>query len=196
MGYRTYIGSLPKEEHEKIKNLTIEEFYTFRGKKLTPELDDYIGVYDVVTKRLFEFGKYTEFDDKKFYKPVFLNDETQKEFNAESDFWIVEKDYLKHIIDHYTEKVKSYYNDLIKDVPYDAREFELPKEKQIQMAAHIQSMAREWGLLGFGLIDKPFNLDEGDSITTSWKYEYETFELVRIYKTFDWENNIMIYYGY
>lgn len=42
----------------------------------------------------------------------------------------------------------------------------------------------------------PYNLDEGDEITTSWKYEYSIFELVRIYKTFDWKNNVMIYYGY
>lgn len=43
----------------------------------------------------------------------------------------------------------------------------------------------------------PFNLDDGkDEVTSSWKYEYSIFELVRIYKSFDWENNVMIHYGY
>ena len=42
----------------------------------------------------------------------------------------------------------------------------------------------------------PFNLEDGEEITTSWKYEYGIFELVRIYKSFDWKKNVMIYYGY
>lgn len=33
-------------------------------------------------------------------------------------------------------------------------------------------------------------------ITTSWKYEYSLFELVRIWKTFDWKSNILILYGW
>ena len=42
----------------------------------------------------------------------------------------------------------------------------------------------------------PFDLTEGDAITTSWKYEYGIFEMIRIYKSFDWKKNVMIYYGY
>jgi hypothetical protein len=42
----------------------------------------------------------------------------------------------------------------------------------------------------------PYDLNRDDEVTTSWKYEYAIFELVRIYKTFDWKKNVMIYYGY
>jgi hypothetical protein len=42
----------------------------------------------------------------------------------------------------------------------------------------------------------PYNLEKKDNITTSWKYEYSIFELVYIYKKFDWENDLLIYYGY
>ena len=55
---------------------------------------------------------------------------------------------------------------------------------------HIRSMRIEWTRL------TPFNLEDGEEITTSWKYEYGIFELVRIYKSFDWKKNVMIYYGY
>ena len=41
-----------------------------------------------------------------------------------------------------------------------------------------------------------FGVENGNSITSSWKYEYAIFELVRIYKSFDWKRNVMIYYGY
>ena len=42
----------------------------------------------------------------------------------------------------------------------------------------------------------PYNLTKGDEITTAWKYEYNVFELVRIYKSFDWKKNVMVFYGY
>lgn len=58
------------------------------------------------------------------------------------------------------------------------------------MIEHIRSMRTEWTCL------TPYNLKNGDNITTSWKYEYAIFELVRIYKSFDWKRNVMIYYGY
>ena len=63
-----------------------------------------------------------------------------------------------------------------------------------EMVTHIKSMGQEWGV---GLFDhmRPYDL-EGDSLVTSWKYEYAVFELVRIYKTFDWKKNVMIYYGW
>ncbi len=55
---------------------------------------------------------------------------------------------------------------------------------------HIRCMRSEWNYL------TPFNLEKGNQITTSWKYEYGIFELVRIYKSFDWKKNVMFYYGY
>ena len=43
---------------------------------------------------------------------------------------------------------------------------------------------------------KPYDLDDDtDCIVNSWKYEYVIFELVRIYKTFDWKNDVLLYVG-
>ena len=55
---------------------------------------------------------------------------------------------------------------------------------------HIRTMRMEWTCL------TPYDLQNGDKITSSSKYEYAIFELVRIYKSFDWKRNVMIYYGY
>lgn len=55
---------------------------------------------------------------------------------------------------------------------------------------HIRSMRLEWTQL------KPYNLIEGDAVTKSLKYEYAIFELVKIYKAFDWKKNVMVFYGY
>ena len=217
MGYRTYIGKLSKTEHEKIKNLSLYELYKSKG---VDKEGAYLGPYDLLDdKYLFEFGKDPEFDDEKFYKPVFNNVETQKHYTKECDFWIVEKEYLEHIINFYQDLVKGYYNKMVmpffgEDIfnqtsstflnsiktdysyktPNITFDFSLITQKEqnalYEMISHIKSMRLEW------FYDSPFNLKDGDSITDSCKYEYEIFELIRIYKTFNWENDLLIYYRF
>jgi hypothetical protein len=67
---------------------------------------------------------------------------------------------------------------------------DIPQEISMKLFHHVHGNSIEW------LQMTPYDLESGDEVTTSWKYEYAIFELVRIYKTFDWENDIMIYYGY
>ena len=116
MGYRNYIASIPREEYNKIKNFTKKELYKYKDEDLE---DGCVGVYDVAEKTLYGFGKYCEFGDEKFYKPVFLNKELQENFVAEQDFYLVEKDFIKHIIEHNTNKVKSLYSELISGITSD-----------------------------------------------------------------------------
>lgn len=37
---------------------------------------------------------------------------------------------------------------------------------------------------------------KNDKLSTSWYYSYETFDLVRIYKTFNFKNNKLVFMGY
>lgn len=189
MGYRNYIAPLKKEEYNKIKNFTKKKLYEY--KKIDMK-DDCVSVYDIPEKAIYELGKYVEFGDEKFFKPVFKNKKLQKEMTEEYDFFIVGKDFLKHIIEHYAEKVKKIYTELLTEgVTNEQITFkEIPQEKALAWFNHIRGNSVEWLQL------TPYNLDSGEEVTTSWKYEYSIFELVRIYKSFDWKNNLMIYYGY
>ena len=47
-------------------------------------------------------------------------------------------------------------------------------------------------------IDELSGFKYGDCIcgTNSWSYEYSIFELVRLYKTFDWENDNLVLMGW
>lgn len=214
MGYRNYIGVMPKEKYDKIKSMNREEVL----EEYNAKEEGYIGVYDF-GKELFNFGKYVEFNPpKESISDFFLNDETQASFADEYDLNIVTKEFLANIIEHYKSKVKKYYNEMVNPfLGSDNREkpstflnsmkkklndncdtlyefdFSLMTEQEqqalFQMIQHIRGMRMEWNF-------NPYNLDTGDEITHSWKYEYSIFELVRIYKQFDWENNVMIYYGY
>ena len=43
----------------------------------------------------------------------------------------------------------------------------------------------------------PYNIeDDTERIVNSWLYEYSAFELTRLYKTFDWDNNYLLFYGW
>jgi len=216
MGYRTYLGYIPKNEYNKIKNLSYDELIKYYKR----EDDGYISNHYIV-EELLEFGKYDEVErDNKHSSPFFPNKETQNHFDGE--FYIIDKEFFKQAINSYRDIVKQYYIDMIDPfVEKDDRNyikikseflnsiqlhpdgdkikktFDISKitEKEqtaiFEMFEHIKSFYYEWN------VGRPYNLDdENDSCTTSWKYEYEIFEMVRIYKSFDWDKNILVFYGW
>lgn len=223
MGYRNYIGVMPKKEYNKIKSLKKHELYDFykESKKLhddTPD-DFYLGPYDF-GKELYEFGKYVDFNPpKKSMKSFFKNKELKEEYNDDGELYVVTKEFLAYIIQTYNNRIKKYYNEMI--MPFmdaegrfpekesfldsvkkeygledDKYKFDFTKITDEQQTAlyniiqHVRNFRTEWTCL------TPYDLEKGDEITGSWKYEYAIFELVRIYKSFDWKKNVMMYYGY
>ena len=212
MGYRNYIAPISIEEHDKIKDFTKEQLLKYKGE---PE-DGYVGVYDVPEDDIYSLGKYTEQFDKKLFSPVFTNWELQESMEEEHDFYLVDKEFLKAVIQRYQDNVAKYYSTMLmdrrnseflnsikseykdqvgggieKNYSFDFSKITQDEINKIRnMVEHIHDMTGEWQN------EYLFDLDQGDKITRSWKYEYAVFELIRIYKTFDWTKNRMIYYGY
>lgn len=226
MGYRNYIGSIPKKEYNKIKSMTKAQLYEFykdsKHMSGTGPDDFYMGAYHFGEK-LYEFGKYVDFKPpKKSIKPFFKKKELKEKYE-DYEFSVVTPEFLAYIIENYTNKVKAYYSKMLKPFfPEEDRRscsdflnsiktkynsgdhthtFDFSKITEAEqtelfnMIEHIRSFAMEWGIQSF-LDMLPYDLKQGEEITTSWKYEYGIFELVRIYKSFDWKKNVMIYYGY
>jgi hypothetical protein len=175
MGYRNYIASLPKSEYDTIKNFNKSELFNYKGLNINE--NSYIRFLDILEGNLYELGKYCDSYDKKFFSPFFTNEELQNYISQESEFFIVGKEFLKHVIEDYNNKIKTFYSNILNDNKADLLKF-------------IKENASEWLQL------TPYDLDNGPEVTNSWKYEYAIFELIRIYKSFDWGNNKMIYYGY
>ena len=171
--------------------------------------------YDILICRPSKWGN--PFSSDGSMVPFFSNQELQEFYSEDIELWVVNKDFLRYVIETYKEKVREYLSDMVKPfldedgyrgdflksvktnygIRDDKYEFDgstLNKEQQnsiVNILNHIISVHTEWNMI------VPFNLDDGkDEVTSSWKYEYSIFELVRIYKTFDWENNVMIHYGY
>lgn len=215
MSYRNYIGSISKFEHDIIKNFTIKQL-------LKSKNTDNICGFELVNQ-IYNFGSDVDEFNKEYFKPVFSRPSTQKYFGEELDFYIVEKEFLAEFINRYSIRIKNIYKDMLKpffderkpiseflntaEHKYDKnyREYligditKITEEENrviFKMIEHIQSFANEWGIGAYFKDHLPYSLDEKPEITNSWKFEYAQFELVRIYKTFDWDNNIMIYYGF
>ena len=59
-------------------------------------------------------------------------------------------------------------------------------------------MLDEWSKhkeLGDGFNVYDLNL-ENPNIASSWFYEFQIFDLVCIFKSFDWDNNVMLFLGW
>lgn len=209
MGYRNYLGSLPKKEYNKIKGFTLQELYVHKGEEWSEDFSEgYVGVYDVAYNCHYELGKYVDQFPDKYFKPVFKNKETQKHFTEEHDFYIVDQEFVKAVIDNYTEKIRKYYNDMLNEL-FDGSKVKAgfmidknnkPTDAEMKtvfaIVDHVRSMAMEWGVAGWLPDEVPYSLDPKRDLVSSWKYEYSIFNLVNLYKTFDWKRNVMIYYGY
>ena len=213
MGYRLYIGSLPRKEWDEIKDFTIDEVKRYKGEDPEDE-DSYVAVYHIAYNELHEFGKYVDYKNDKI--PVFSNEETQKYFDDEHDFYIVDKKFLEFVIDEYKNKNRSYFSDMkfnpesefiksksktvsdsidnLYDYNYDFSKLTQDECNMLhEIISHINDKNHEWD----NNWTSPYSLDDSsDCIVNSWKYEYAIFELVRIYKSFDWDNNVMVYYGF
>jgi hypothetical protein len=221
MGYRTYIAEMPKREYNKIKSMTEQELIEFYNIEVDEDSSWYKGVYKY-GKDLYEFGKYTDFNPpKKSMKPFFKNKELMKRYE-EYDFYVVTPEFLEYIIEMYTQKVRDYYDKMMipfmgkreeifdrekpseflnsikteYHYPNDKHTFDFSKitpEEETQLfniIEHVRNFRTEWTVL------TPYNLKNGDAVTTSWKYEYGLFELVRIYKSFDWKRKVMLFIGW
>ena len=169
MGYRNYLGKVSKTKYEELKDLTEDELIKSYGDD-----DNWFDAEEISGyKELYEPGKDCDFDENKIQR-FFTH---KMNFESDIEFSLGSKDFLLYIIENYRDKVKAFYINL-----------ETKTEKELR--DHAKTMRIEWVNL------TPYNIDENvDTIVDSWKYEYEIFELVRIYKTFDWKNDVLVYTG-
>ena len=168
MGYRVRLGKIPKSARDK---------YAGKTEK---EVDEIIDVDGGASYRLpeytelYEIGKYV--DHNKFTEPFY-------DFvMCDTEFVIMSKEGLLNVINEFREGTRLYYENLKEE------DFEEFKRRRL----------REWSPEeNFGVL--PYWLDEEHTdgeIVRSWIMEYAIFNIVHIYRTFDWENDFLIYSGW
>ena len=171
MGYRSRLGRVSKTMKRRCSGLDYGQADILAGDNQSP-------YYPEFHTELFELGKYfdspddlTEFYDFDMYK------------EAESEFSVLSKKGLKKIIEMYHDNIAMMYHEA--------------SESKDNACKHIERKVRVWSKYSYskhGLL--PYYLDEESSdgeIVNSWDYEYAIFNLVHIYRTFDWEKDYLIY---
>ena len=189
MGYRHYIYTIPKKNVEEVRKLNLKEIKERYGDK---EDDGYVWYKDVLKdmKCIFEYGKlYWDDTVERIHstgEPLFLEDEVQKEFQ-DFDIYLVGKEALKVTIEIYENKIKKMYEELLNNTNLSDEEIKVKYEE------HIKDYNSWWRTEWRNVL----NLNENDEcICNSWLYEHQIFELVRLYKTIDFEKYDLVFLGY
>jgi hypothetical protein len=204
MGYRHYFYLVDKKDVERVKDKTYEELMQI-AKDYGAEVEEdenwfYFNDKKFMNKtEIYEFGKlyWDDTADRIYSKgtPLFTNADTQECF---CDYYpyVMGKDAMLEAIDIYKAKIVKYYKDLLVDG--ETRDFgyfyDIKPEDIKDMGAiveHIRDMLWWWERMG--VLDTDL---ESECISNSWMFEHQIFELVRLYKTIDWDNNCLLFYGW
>lgn len=90
-----------------------------------------------------------------------------------------------------SKKIIDFYKSLLEVDEIDKAHKITVEEK---CKRHVGNQLNEWEN-AFGICPIDTDLSK-PIINRSWLYEYGIFELVRVYKTFDWENNSLVLLGW
>lgn len=190
MGYRHYLYKVKKEELNKIRNMRNSDLYIYTK---SDEEDNYWYPLDLFRdKCIYALGEI----DNVLYKVLENNrideifkQEEVKERMEEYDNGILNADGFLKIMETYKEKVVSYLSNLLVDGYKESwRENKSSNEK---MKEHLEEKIR----FIKNSNEYDFNL-KNEQITGSWTFEYSLFELIRLYKTIDWDNYYVVYLAY
>lgn len=200
MGYRHYLYAVPKEQIAEIQACkTTKDLTEFAKRHGYPydEDDGWLSIYKV-GKELYELGKQSEIGFKlEFERPsVFTSDELKEEY-SDYGFALLTKDDFKSVIEFYRQKIVEWLKSLLNPDKSQVTASNLSKEerKRLEWKYEIENKLDKWSEKYFGI--SPIDLDESrDCITDDWSYEYSIFELIRLYKIFDWENNELVLVGW
>ena len=205
MSYRFRFATVNKEYLDKVRSMSVAEFIEFTRINNPNAYSDSPG--ESVYIHIWEMFKQTEIYDMgdcpyamdviRASEPLFTNPETQN-YYSESNLYFCDKKAFLAAIDGMRKLVVKSYQRMI-DTP-------------ALVPLYLDEKKREWSdftdVMEMDVQDKdkkekindmyrPYNLDDtDDEIVKSWRYEYTIFELVRLMKTFDWENNYLIFYGW
>ena len=200
MGYRHYLYAVPKKQVAEIRTCkTIKDWIDFakRHGYRYDEDDEWFPPYRV-GKELYELGKYSEIGFKlESERPSLFTSEELKERYSDDGFSLLTKDDFKAVIEEYRQKIINWLESLLNVDERICFSEELTKEQyQFEtLKQEVQDKIDSWSGKYFGI--SPIDLDESrERITGDWSYEYAIFELVRLYKIFDWGNDDLVLVGW
>jgi len=131
---------------------------------------------DDIIEELHELGKYV---DMEVRDGLIVTSET---FSEDGEFDIIDIESIPHVVSCYAKSFTKFLESL-KDGTNQIYNYESYIEEQIRRWINADSLV--------------YNIDKNkDKLVSSWEFQYEIFDLIRIYKTFDTENYHLLWLGY
>lgn len=186
MGYRYHLAKIPKAIAKELHSCKTEEevLKVCDTVDLETEEDDedeerrYLPIYEI-GEDIFDLGPDITFADEIIKnRPKLLSEEI--ETYSEYDCWLCEKADFINILKGIENIIKNNYSEKLNGSD---------KER----LSHIYSYNQVWNNEFFSIL----NLDENNmSLTHSSLWEHQIFDLLILYKTFDFENYNLLFLGW
>lgn len=209
MSYRNRF-ILAKKDCLKMRDMTYEDVLKYVKEHAPDAYNDddeecpYIEVFNMFNQtEIFEVNdNYVINSVNEHSERFFRKDETNKYFE-EAEIHLCTKETFKKAIFALRLSILDYYKSLLAE---PKEEYELSVEDKIK--AFIAGKINEWELLSnkFGGNEKmkeydenngPYNISENvDEIVSSSRYEYLIFEMARLYKTINFDEYCLMFYGW
>lgn len=194
MGYSHRFHKIPKNEICEIKTLKTAaglydwaKYHGYHVYEPNGNEDGYFALYDL-GKCIYDFGKDVDwaFVMQQSNDSLFDSDKLKAYYEDNQPVICSANDFLT-AINSYKQQIIKYYKSLLVKTEYDSQTIEQKQQY------HIRRQLREWEN---DFDYQPIDTDPAnDRICQSHCYEYAIFELVRLYKTFDWEHDAIVLLG-
>ena len=204
MSYRFRFAEADKKYINKIRNMNSDELVRITKKNYPEGYSDpdgegaYFHVYDAFgQEEIYDMGDCPyAMDIINVSEKLFTNPETDKWFE-ESNLYICTKEAFLAAIEGMRKLNQKYYQSLIDHPATVALFLEEKKREWSEFTEVMELDIPEEKKKKLNETYFPYSLDTSvPDIVTSWRYEYAIFEMVRIYKAFDWDKHALLFYGW
>lgn len=193
MGYRYYIGVIPKEVYKTLEESKSKEDIAIKMNILPKynKIDNYLysgdwlGQYNVdeISDMAFKLNKKTDLN--KFFSDTSLN----KIYNSDESLFKITQEDLLELIEIYEKEIKENYLYKLKEISEEQDNVN-PNEALKTAIRFIEAQSMKWERKS-PLIKKI----EGNKLTNSYSAEDSIFNLLYMYKTVDFNTNIVYING-
>lgn len=190
MGYRHYLGIVKKADLLKIN----EEYI----KNLEKQNDECLIICDLLesigAKEVYELGKYSDEGYALVAKQIKLDESLLNVYqviseyadNNEYGFNILTQNELEDVIKSYHDRTIKYLRDLLKEKDYENEFDERTREQRLVEYVQSKITWREYS----------YDLKGKYKVQGTWQYEYAIYDLVHIYKTVNWNDYVLLVWGW
>lgn len=202
MGWRISLYKLPKQTADKWKNITEEQYHTEEvWDKLYDDLTSECIYYDTLTDIICEDR------ENKLHSDFFVNNINTNE----SAYITISKDQFLGIIEEVRQRIIRWFDGRRIDAKGElgsSFKDKLLMEEPWNTQTAMEANQGEWNIKA-NCWKIRFKCKESDreyhypniDLHSKWKisggnsYEYLIFDLIHIYKIFDWENDVLLAIG-